>query len=142
MSSIRTSAVQIKLLIAAGVFATSSAAMAVGLGVNTGVGVNVGVPGVGVNVDAKAKGDAKVDAGQEVKGKSEAAVKGAKSQGDAMRSDAGELHSTIKGEAGKANGNVDASADVKGGAKVNGKDKKAKADAKAKLNAKAGLGIN
>ena len=58
------------------------------------------------------------------KGKSSAAVKGAKSQGDEMRSEAGALHSEAKGEVGKRTGQLESAADVK-----------AKADVKADVKA-------
>lgn len=100
----------------------SASAMAVGLGVNTGVGVKAEVPGVSLNADAKAKADANANA--DLKGKSSAAVKGAKSQGDEMRSEAGALHSEAKGEVGKRTGQLESAADVK-----------AKADLKADVKA-------
>ena len=60
----------------------------------------------------------------DLKGKSSAAVKGAKSQGDEMRSEAGALHSEAKGEVGKRTGQLESPADVK-----------AKADVKADMKA-------
>lgn len=98
----------------------SASAMAVGLGVNTGVGVKAEVPGVSLNADAKADANANAD----LKGKSSAAVKGAKSRGDEMRSEAGALHSEAKGEVGKRTGQLESAADVK-----------AKADVKADVKA-------
>jgi len=65
-----------------------------------------------------------------LKGKSSAAVKGAKSQGDEMRSEAGALHSEAKGEVGKRTGQLESAADVKAKADV-------KADVKAGGNLKA-----
>lgn len=108
----------------------SASAMAVGLGVNTGVGVKAEVPGVSLNADAKAKADANANANADLKGKSSAAVKGAKSQGDEMRSEAGALHSEAKGEVGKRTGQLESAAGVKAKADV-------KADVKAGGNLKA-----
>ena len=101
----------------------SASAMAVGLGVNAGAGVKAEVPGVSLNAGAKA--DAKADANADLKGKSSGAVKGAKSQGDAMRSEAGALHSEAKGDVGKRTGQLnsaaDASANVNADVKASGK---------------------
>jgi hypothetical protein len=96
----------------------SASAMAVGLGVNTGVGVKAEVPGLSLNADAKAKADANANTNANLKGKSSAAVKGARSQGDEMRSDAGVLHSEAKGEVGKRTGQLESTTDVKLGAKA------------------------
>ncbi|HEX4917902.1 MAG TPA: hypothetical protein VFV43_08405 [Limnobacter sp.] len=122
----------------------SNSVFAVGLGVNTGVGVQANVPGVSLEAGAKAdaKADAKTNAGAEAKGKSGAAVKGAKSQGDAMRSDAGQLHSDIKGEAGQRTGQVKSSTEgavgAAGGVAGNLKGKsKAEADASVQADVKA-----
>lgn len=116
---------RLQALLAASILAMSTSAMAVDLGAKTGLGVNAQVPGVslnaGVNADAKANAD--------VKGKSTSAVKGAKSKGDELRSEAGAFHSEAKGEVGKRTGQLDsaASVNVNAEAKVKGK---AKADKK------------
>lgn len=113
----------LKFAIATSALVFSASSMAVGLGVNAGVGVNAKVPGVSVDADAKA--DAKADANADLKGKSSAAVKGAKSQGDEMRSEAGALHSEVKGEAGKRTNQLKSATDVnaKAEAKASGKTK-------------------
>lgn len=139
----------LKFAIATSAIVFSASSMAVGLGVNAGVGVNAELPGVSLNkkVDAKIKAQADADAkananansnanssansnlDSDLKGKSSEAVKGAKSQGDEMRSEAGALHSEAKGEAGKRTNqlksatDVDANADVKAQAKASGKMK-------------------
>lgn len=122
-----------KLVVASSALMFSASAMAVGLGVNTGVGVKAEVPGVSLNADAKAKADANANTNADLKGKSSAAVKGAKSQGDEMRSEAGALHSEAKGEVGKRTGQLESAADVKAKADVNADVKaggKLKADKK------------
>ncbi|MBU1529679.1 MAG: hypothetical protein KJ798_06755 [Gammaproteobacteria bacterium] len=117
----------LKFAIATSALVFSASTMAVGLGVNAGVGVNAKMPGMSVDADAKA--DAKANANADLKGKSSAAVKGAKSQGDEMRNEAGALHSEVKGEAGKRTdqlksaSDVNANADVKAEAKASGKMK-------------------
>ena len=109
----------LKLAVITSTLMFSASAMAVGLGVNTGVGVNAEVPGVSLNADAKAKADANANANADLKGKSSAAVKGAKSKGNEMRNEAGAMHSEAKGEVGKRTGQVESAADVKANADVN-----------------------
>ncbi|WP_334118659.1 hypothetical protein [Limnobacter sp.] len=104
----------LKFAIATSALVFSASSMAVGLGVNAGVGVNAKVPGVSVDADAKADANANAD----LKGKSSAAVKGAKSQGDEMRNEAGALHSEAKGEAGKRTNQLKSATDVNANADV------------------------
>lgn len=110
-----------KFAIVSSALVFSASAMAVGLGVNAGAGVKADVPGVSVNAGAKA--DANTNADTDLKGKSGAAVKGAKSQGDATRNEAGTFHSEAKGEVGQRTGQVkvpvDPNAKAKGDATVN-----------------------
>lgn len=120
----------LKFAIATSAIVFSTASMAVGLGVNAGVGVNAELPGVSLNkkadakikaqadADAKANANANANANADLKGKSSEAVKGAKSQGDEMRSEAGALHSEVKGEAGKRTGQLESAADLKANGKV------------------------
>ena len=109
----------LKFVVIGGAFIFSTSAMAVGLGVNTGVGVKAEVPSVSLNADAKTKAEANANTNADLKGKSSAAVKGAKSKGDDMRSEAGALHSEAKGEVGKRTGQLEPDADLKAKADVN-----------------------
>jgi hypothetical protein len=117
----------LKILVAASAAALSFSAMAVDLGAKAGLGVNAQVPGVSVNAGANA--DANAQGNSDLKGKSSAAVKGAKSRGDELRSESGAFHSEAKGEVGKRTGQLDSSTGLNANADVKAKGKM-KADRK------------